>query len=88
MAVKQYKKSEIVQAIQFTSIDQANIQDIIDFVGLPISIDFTKDGVKLRVIRGAYDVLVASISDYIVMHNDGRLEKVPQAEFDYEEVTE
>lgn len=84
MAVKQYKKSEIIQAIQFKSMQEAHIQDIIDFVGLPISLDFTSKGVKLRVIRGAYDVLVASIGDYVVMHNDGKLEKVTETEFDYE----
>ena len=85
LPVGQYRRSSYCEAIQFTSADPAHVQEIIDFVGLPISIDYEKDGrVKLRVIRGALDVVVAYTSDYIVKHADGRLETVKQADFEAE----
>jgi hypothetical protein len=90
MPIKDYKRSFYCQAIQFTSTDSAHVQEIIDFVGLPISIDYTADaGVRLRVIRGAFDVLVAYTTDYIVKHQGGRLEalKKEQFESEYEEVS-
>jgi len=87
VSAKQYKKSEIVQAIQFLNTEADHIQDIIDFVGLPISLDFTFEGVRLRVIRGAYDVIVAPLNNYIIKHSGGTLETCTPEEFDYEEVT-
>lgn len=87
MSVKRYKKGIYVDAIQFESTESAHIQDIIDFVGLPISIDYKQDGsIELRIIRGALDVIVAKMNDYIVKHEDGKLERIPEDEFDYEEV--
>ena len=88
MPVKRYQRGFSCDAIQFVSTDSTHVQEIIDFVGLPISIDYTSEGVKLRVIRGALDVLVVNMTDYIVKHESGRLEAVKQADFEstYEEV--
>jgi hypothetical protein len=88
MTVRQYKKSHAVQAIQFQNTEPDHVHDIINFVGLPISVDYTEKGVRLRVIRGALDVLVASLGDYLVMQPDGKLEHVKEADFDYVEVSE
>lgn len=87
--VKQYQKCLYVDAIQFQSTDAAHIDEIIDFVGMPISIDYTGDGVKLRVIRAAYDVLVAFVGDYIVKDSNGKLFAKKQTDFEaeYVEVT-
>lgn len=82
MTAKQYRRSFICDAIQFT--DPSQVQDIIDFVGLPVSIDYTPEGVRLRVIRGALDVVVARPTDYIVKHDGDKLEAVKQADFETE----
>lgn len=82
MPVYQYRRSLVCQAIQFN--DPSQVQEIIDFVGLPVSVDFTADGVRLRVIRGALDVVVAEPTDYIVKHSDGKLEAVHQDIFEEE----
>ena len=89
MPVKTYEKRLPVEAIQFIGTSQPHIDEIIDFVDLPISIDYTAEGVRLRVIRGAYDVIVARISDYIVKDSDGKLYAMQKADFEasYEVVT-
>lgn len=82
MPVYQYRRSFICDAIQFN--DPSQVQEIIDFVGLPVSVDYTSDGVQLRVIRGALDVVVARPTDYIVKHGNGKLEAVKQSDFEAE----
>lgn len=82
MPVYQYRRSFICEAIQFD--DPSQVQEIIDFVGLPVSVDYTPEGVRLRVIRGALDVVVAEVSDYIVKHGNGKLEAVKQDVFEEE----
>lgn len=86
MSVKQYKKSHIVEAIQFTSTDQVHVDEIIDFVGLPISIEYKVDGsVEMRIIRGQFKVIVAPLNNYIIKHPDGTIETCKPEHFDYEE---
>ncbi|MBB6632771.1 hypothetical protein [Cohnella thailandensis] len=87
--IKQYRRSYYFDAIKFESTETSHIQEIIEFVGLPISVDYTGDGVKLRVIRGSLDVLVAAVGDYIVKDKDGKLAAVKAADFEgtYEEIT-
>jgi len=81
LAVGQYRRSTICEAIQFLSTDQ--VQEIIDFVGLPIQIEYDKAGdIKLRVIRGPLEVVVAHIGDYVVKHQNGKLEAIKQADFE------
>lgn len=89
MSVKQYKKSHIVEAIQFTSTDQVHVDEIIDFVGLPISIEYKVDGsVEMRIIRGQFKVIVAPLNNYIIKHPDGTIETCKPEHFDYEEADE
>jgi len=88
MPASQYRRSALCEAVQFLSTDQ--VQDIIDFVGLPVSVDYLAEGkVRLRVIRGALDVAVAYEGDYVVKHENGKIEAIKQAEFEaqYEPVT-
>jgi hypothetical protein len=59
---KRYKKDVYVDAIEFDN-SPGNHQAIIDFSGLPISVEYTSDGVQLRVIRGAYSVLIAKLGN-------------------------
>lgn len=82
MPVYQYRRSFICEAIQFN--DPSQVQEIIDFVGLPVSVDYTADGVRLRVIRGALDVVVAKPTDYIVKHANGTMEAIKQTDFEKE----
>lgn len=70
--LKLFKKDIFVEAIEFINTPD-NHQAITDFVGLPISIEYTSAGVQLRVIRGAYSVLIAKLGEYIVKEADGSL---------------
>lgn len=89
MSVKNYEKRIPVQAIQFQGMDTPHIQEIISFVGMPVSLDFGVDGIKLRVIRGAFDVLVIYVGDYIVKEDTGNLKRIDKVSFEaeYNEVT-
>ncbi|KZS45712.1 hypothetical protein AWU65_07185 [Paenibacillus glucanolyticus] len=70
---KRYKKSVYIEVLEFINTPD-NHQEIIDFTGLPISVEYTSDGVQqLRVIRGAYSVLVAKLGECIVKEADGFL---------------
>jgi hypothetical protein len=70
--LKQYKKSVFVEVIEFTN-EPFNHQAIIDFTDLPISVEYASEGVQLRVIRGAYSVLIAKKGEFIVKEGDGSL---------------
>jgi hypothetical protein len=82
LATAQYRRSTICEAIQFLSADHEHVQEIIDFVGLPVSVDYKTEGIQLRVIRGALDVAVAHTGDYVIKHQNGKIEAVKQAEFE------
>lgn len=69
---KRYKKDVFIDAIEFVNTPE-NHQAIIDFTGLMISVEYTSAGVQLRVIRGAYSVLIAILGEYIVKDADGSL---------------
>lgn len=84
MPVKNYQKCIPVKAIQFQGMDTTHIQEIINFVGMPISVEFTSDGVRLRVIRGAFDVIVAYVGDYIIKEANGNLKRMSKADFEVE----
>jgi hypothetical protein len=81
MAASQYRRSALCEAIQFNSPDQ--VQEIIDFVGLPVMVEYKTDGsVHLRVIRGTYEVAVACAGDYLVKHENGKIEAVKKDDFE------
>lgn len=69
---KRYKKDVFIDVIEFDNTP-GNPQAIIDFTGLPISVEYISEGVQLRVIRGAYSVLVAKLGECIVKEADGLL---------------
>lgn len=70
--IKRYKKNVYVDAVEFINTPE-NHQTIIDFAGLPISVEYTSAGVQLRIIRGAYSVLVAKLGEFIVKDATGTL---------------
>lgn len=69
---KRYMKKVFIDVIEFDNTPD-NHQAIIDFAGLPISVEYTSGGIQLRVIRGAYSVLVAKLGECIVKEADGSL---------------
>ncbi|MEK5167199.1 hypothetical protein NYE69_33495 [Paenibacillus sp. FSL R5-0527] len=69
---QRYMKKVFVDVIEFTNTPE-NHKAIIDFAGLPISVEYTSDGVQLRVIRGALSVLIAKLGECIVKAADGTL---------------
>lgn len=81
--IRRFKKSEYVDAVQFLNTHD-NTQDIISFVGLPISIDYKEDGVRLRVIKHALDVAVVKVGDYIIRKSDGKITCATKEEFESE----
>lgn len=70
--LQRYMKNVYITLIQFTNTPE-NHKAIIEFAGLPISVEYTSGGVQLRVIRGAYSVLVAKLGECIVKEADGSL---------------
>ncbi|TNJ68216.1 hypothetical protein FE784_00720 [Paenibacillus hemerocallicola] len=69
---RRYKKNVYIDAIEFDNTS-GNHQAIIDFAGLPTSVEYTSAGVQLRVIRGAFSVLIAKLGECIVKEADGSL---------------
>lgn len=69
---QRYKKDVFIEAIEFVNTPE-NHKEIIAFAGLPISIEYTSEGVQLRVIRGAYSVLIAKLNEVIVKDAAGTL---------------
>lgn len=58
--------------IEFTNIPE-NHQEIIDFTDQRISVEDDSDIVQVRVIRGAYSVLVAKLGEWTVKKTNGTL---------------
>lgn len=69
---ERFMKNVFIDVIEFVNTPE-NHQEIINFTGLPISVEYTSKGVQLRVIRGTYSVLVADLGEYIVKEADGSL---------------
>lgn len=71
--IKTYRSREQLQAICFTDTESSTINAIIDFVELPVSVEYAPTGVQLRIIRGAYAVIIAKVGEYIYKRADGTL---------------
>ncbi|MEF3309505.1 hypothetical protein PV433_11430 [Paenibacillus sp. GYB004] len=67
-----YKKDVFIEAVVFDNTS-GNHQEIIEFTGLPIMVEYTSGGVQLRVIRGAFSVLIAKLGECVVKEVDGEL---------------
>ena len=80
---KRYKKDVFIDTIEFTN-EPSNHQSIIEYAGLPISVEYTSDGVQLRVIRGAYSVLIAKLGEHLVKEADGSLRVCSKAALEAE----
>lgn len=87
--VQRYKKDVFVEAIEFVNTPE-NHQAIIDFTGHRISVEYDGDIVQVRVIRGAYTVLVAKLGQWIVKESNGTLQIYTKEalETEYQLVTE
>lgn len=83
MTAQRYKKNVYIDVIEFDNTS-GNHQAIIDFAGLPISVEYTSDGVQLRVIRGAFSVLIAKLGECIVKEADGSLRVCTRAALEEE----
>lgn len=81
--INQYKKAVYIDVVEFDN-SPGNHQAIIDFAGLPISVEYTSEGVQLRVIRGAYSVLIAKLGEHLVKEADGSLRVCSKAALEAE----
>ncbi|RJX40063.1 hypothetical protein D3P09_11855 [Paenibacillus pinisoli] len=78
-----YQKMVYIDAIEFDNT-AGNPQAIIEFTGLPISVEYTNEGVQVRVIRGAYSVLNAKLGELIIKEANGLLRVCTRAELEAE----
>lgn len=87
--IKRYRERRYIEAIQFENTP-STIQAIIDFVGLPVSVEYTSSGVQMRIIRTPYNVVIVQVGECIVKHDDGNLSvcTVGDLEENYDEVIE
>ncbi|WP_028559028.1 hypothetical protein [Paenibacillus pinihumi] len=80
---QRYKKAVYIDAVEFDNTP-GNPQAIIDFTGMPISVEYTTDGVQLRVIRGTYSVLIAKVGQFIIKEANGSLRICNKTELEAE----
>lgn len=93
MAVKLYEKRVQVQAIEFQGYppsDPLHMNEVMAFVQVPISLDFTTSGIVLRIIFNPINVLEVRVGEYIVKDINGKITKMNKTAFEaeYYEVTE
>lgn len=87
--IKVYRERRFIQAVEFINT-AVNIQEVIDFIDLPISIEYTSAGVQLRIIRSPYNVIIAKVGEYITKDTTGTLgvRTLEALQDNYDEVTE
>lgn len=87
--IKRYRERSYIDAIQFENTP-TSIQAIIDFVGLPVSVEYTSSGVQMRIIRNPYNVVIVKVGECLVKHADDSLSvcTVEHLDENYDEVIE
>lgn len=87
MSVKSYQKIIPVQAIEFQGYppsDPNHINDVMTFVQVPVSLEFTASGIQLRVILNPLSVLVVPVGGYVVKDIAGKLSYMKKEAFEAE----
>ena len=87
--IKRYREKKFIDAVQFENTYE-RITEVIDFVGMPVSVEYTSSGVQMRIIRTPYNVIIVKTGEYIAKADDGTLIVLTAADLveRYNEVTE
>lgn len=87
--IKRYREKKFIDAVQFENTYE-RITEVIDFVGMPVSVEYTSSGVQMRIIRTPYNVIIVKTGEYIAKADDGTLIVLTAAALveRYDEVTE
>lgn len=87
--IKRYREKKFIDAVQFEN-NYERITEVIDFVGMPVSVEYTSSGVQMRIIRTPYNVIIVKTGEYIAKADDGTLIVLTAAALAerYDEVTE
>ena len=70
--IKRYREKKFIDAVQFENTYE-RITEVIDFVGMPVSVEYTSSGVQMRIIRTPYNVIIVKVGEYIAKTDDGTL---------------
>lgn len=70
--VKRYREKRFIEAVQFQNSIES-IQEIINFVGIPVNVEYTSSGVQMRIVRAPYNVVIAKVGEYVTKAEDGTL---------------
>lgn len=92
MGVKIYEKRIQVSAIKFQGFppqDPNHMNDVMSFVEKEVQLNFTAEGIQLRIVINPLNVLVVKTGDYVVKDIGGNLRHMTKAAFEaeYTEVT-
>lgn len=87
--IKRYREKKFIDAVQFEN-NYERITEVIDFVGMPVSVEYTSSGVQMRIIRTPYNVIIVKTGEYIAKADDGTLIVLTAVQLAerYDEVTE
>lgn len=87
--IKRYREKKFIDALQFEN-NPDRITEIIAFIGMPVTVEYTSSGVQMRVIRTLYNALVVKTGEYIAKTDDGTLIVLTASNLaaHYDEVTE
>lgn len=87
--IKRYREKKYIDAVQFENTYE-RITEAIDFVGMPVSVEYTSSGVQMRIIRTPYNVIIVKPGEYIAKTDDGTLIVLTAAQLAerYDEVNE
>ncbi|MNC66952.1 hypothetical protein D3C75_1174080 [compost metagenome] len=87
MAVELYEKRVQVKALEFQGYppsDPLHMNEVMTFVQVPVSLDFTINGIILRVIFSSINVLEVRQGEYIVKDSSGKITKMTKSAFEDE----
>ncbi|MDN4069255.1 hypothetical protein QYF50_15490 [Paenibacillus vini] len=85
--IKRFREKKYIDAVQFQNFE--NIQEVISFVGIPVTAEFGANGVQLRIIRSPFNVVIVKIGEYVAKTEDGTLGVITAEDLaaKYDEVT-
>ncbi|WP_068786625.1 hypothetical protein [Paenibacillus phocaensis] len=70
--IQRYREKKFIDAVQFENTYE-RITEIIGFVGLPVSVEYTSTGVQMRIVRTPYNVIIVKVGEYIAKADDSTL---------------
>lgn len=70
--IKRYRERKFIEAAQFEN-NFESIQEIINFVGIPVHVEYTSSGIQMRIIRNPYNVVIVKVGEYVTKAEDGTI---------------